>query len=467
MDKTLGLDMDDGSVSSENEVSHTDMGDHHVIQSYSGLNDSSSSIKLNSGNYLGRSRVFLDGHMSIDKSTGVTVIFCAYCQKTWTSPKSSSTGNYRKHLMKHHPYELSGKDGVVGQVKLRDGLLRWMTQSAVGIETFDENFNLFLRNAFHVEIGKSRLAQSLLEILDKQFEHSKSKVQSYFRLAVNHYLPTVVNHVAVSFHVKSLLSLSDTNSLVQYIPQASTSTSSNNFLTVAVHFVNESWQLKHIIVGFLPLRGYPSQKVISSQVHDQLGQYFDLTQITNIVSNGSYGEILVPTEASNHGLAKYKVFCVATALQTCIQDAASRYFGLSAPSATVSTIIPALLKLRTALVDMNSSPKSLDTLLRINVQIANTQAGTSSNEFNCVEVDHPNNWRSTLKMIASAIEQKLLLDTFLNQQARAVGTGFNPHNLGPVIQFVSEDWRELHLIRQALQSFETGSLVLRCFFHAL
>jgi hypothetical protein len=460
MDKTLGLDMDEGSVSTENEVSHNEMGDHHVIQSYPGLNDSNSSMKMNNANYLGRSRVFLDGHMSIDKSTGVAVIFCSYCQKTWTSPKSSSTGNYRKHLMKHHPYELSGKDGVVGQVKLRDGLLRWMTQSCVGIETFDDNFNQFLRNAFHVEIGKSRLSQSLLEILDKQFEVSKSKVQSYFRLSVSQYMPSMVNHVAVSFHYKSMISLSDSSSLVQFIPQPATAASPpSTFIALAVHFINESWQLKNIVVGFMPVRGYPSPKVITGQISEQLGQYFDLTQLTSIVSSTANGEVQLPQESLNNGLAKFKVFCVASALQTCVQDSAAPYFGFANASAagTATVTIPALLKLRAALIEMNSSPKNIDTLARINIQIANAQAGNPGlNEFTCVDVDHPNIWRSTLKMISAAMEQKLLIDTFLNQQVRAAGSSFHQPSAGSIVQLLQEDWRELHIIRQSLQTIETG-----------
>lgn len=463
MDKSLGLDMDSQSVSTENDMA-PNMHDH--ILHLADMNESNAKLANSANaNYAGRSRVFLDGHLSVDKSTGITVIYCSYCPKTWTSPKSSSTGNYRKHLIKHHPYELASKDGGLGQLKLRDGLIRWMVSSGLGLELLDDHFVHFLRSSFSVDIGRSRLSHSMFDFLEKQFDIYKLKVQTYFRMGLQNAsqggkgLPSV-SHVSLSIHVKSINKLYDNNSLVQTIPQSSSNVFAiNSFMCVAAHFINDSWQVKNMILGYLPMRGVTTNKVLGHLVQEHVTQFMDISQVTSIIQNVNPSENLT-LDHINHGLSKYRLICVASALQKIIDEACVTYLSAGSGSAASSTVA-SLNKLRSAIGDMTSYPKSLEILGRIHTQIMaqQNQHSNPNDEFVPVELDNPNNWRSTLKFLTSVMDQKVVIDAYLNAQIRTAASGNYLQLAGSSTPTTlqSEDWREIHVLRQIFQSFDTGS----------
>lgn len=369
-----------------------------------------------------RSRVFLEGHMLIEKTNGTQKIVCAYCSKTWPAPKTSSTGNYRKHLLKHHPYELSEYNGCIGQVKLKEGLLQWMLGNQVsipiGMESINDDFVNLVQNVFQIVIGKSKLSSLIGEALKNQYRLSKEKLCDYFKIppvidiAVKRsglLSPTVIdsNFYAVSFHIISIDALNHSNSL---IPSSPNTSHSRNFISISVHFINENWLLKEILLGFKSIYGNPSSKIISDILCTSLTQYFDVSKISCIVSRSTdnyeilsniqrlnracllqtdmntFGKLLpqyqqqnphystqtqhisspqqyqtlqrsISTLTNYHPFSKYRIFCVGSMFLTLINDVISKLINVSS-----------VFRLRSLVDNILSSPEYLKSIASIHYQ---------------------------------------------------------------------------------------------------
>lgn len=413
--------------------------------------------------YLGRSRVFLDKHMTKELSNGVLKVFCSYCSKVWSNPASSSTGNYRKHLMKHHPFELAGKDTPFGQNTINDGVLNWILNSSSSPAMIDESFELFLYKCFRVEVNSMQLMMNTLELLDSQYETQLSRIHLKFRPHLkNPILPLrLMNFCAITFHHKQFTGSSYQSNLIRRGNLVDLR--DNFYLTVSAHFIDDHWNLQNIVLSFTPLFGTPSKKNLSAQLSEKIVKFFDTSQITNILSTANPPSGSIAQDNSSHCLSKYPLFCVATSISDAMQE-----------SMIHSKNLMSLKKLRTILSEIYSSPQNMEALIAINNQLVSpTPAGTlphlhqGRSEFHVIQLDiamsmlsssssttsyddlPPPHWRITLQMLSLALDQRVLIENFLNQLRLS-----NMNNQS--INFMNpNDWNELGILRKSLASVET------------